>query len=80
MQPPFKYFKYYLLFNEIRTTTSKSILNLIDNPLDDSPSTHNMVVDQKKFITPWFKFFDILIFKQTLCVPLTTHQTLVKGF
>jgi len=68
------------LLNEIGTTTSKSILNLIDHPLDDSPSTRNIVVDPRKFITPWFKFFDILIFKQTLCVPLTTHQTLVKGF
>jgi hypothetical protein len=68
------------LFNEIGLQIQNQALNLIDNPLHDSPSTHNMVVDQRKFITPWFKFFDRLVFKQTLCVRLITHQALVKGF
>jgi hypothetical protein len=72
MQPPFN-FNFYLLFNEIKTATSKLTLNLIDNPFDDSPSTPDMVVDQRTFIGPWFKFFNRLVFKQTLCVPLTTH-------
>jgi hypothetical protein len=55
IQPLFN-FKYYLLFDEIRIATSKSTLNLIDNPLDDSPSTHNMVVDQGNLLPHGLSF------------------------
>ncbi len=45
-------------------------LLLIGSPID-SPPTHNMVGDKRKFVPPWFC---LLVFGPTLCQPLTTQE------